>query len=85
MALVSTVDNASVGAKLEFREEHHVAVLIIHPLIVTKEDGTLIVWQDKFGDHNDNGQAGLPGNQFLKTNNIGILSCVLKHIPAIAE
>ena len=55
MALVSTVNNASTGAKLKFREEHCAAVLIIHPLIVMKEDGTLIVQQDEFGDCNDDG------------------------------
>ena len=44
MSLVSAVNDASLGAELEFGEECHVTVLIVYPFIVMEEDGTLIVW-----------------------------------------
>ena len=44
MMLVSAVNNAIMGAELELGEEHHAAVLIVNPLIVLKENGTLIIW-----------------------------------------
>ena len=57
MTLVGAVDNATMGVELELGEEHCVAILIVYPFIVPKENGTLVIWQDELDHHDDNGKA----------------------------
>ena len=57
MTLVGAVDNATMGVELELGEEHCVAILIVYPFIVPKENGTLVIWPDDLGHSNNNRKA----------------------------
>ena len=57
MALVGAVDDATMGAELEFKEEHCPAVPVVCTFIVLKENCTLVIWQDELGYSNNNGKS----------------------------
>ena len=85
MPLVGAVDDATMGAKLEFGEEHGLAVLVVYKFIVLKENCTLVIRQDELGYSNNDGKARFLCDKFIKTNHIGMSIGILKHIPVSAK
>ena len=81
MALVGAVDDATMGAKLEFGEESSPAVLVVHTFIVLKENCTLVIRQHGLGDSNNDGKSQFLCDKFIKTDHISTLICILEHIP----
>ena len=57
MAIVGAVDDATMGAKLEFGEERGLTVLVVYTFIVLKENCTLVIQQDELGYSNNDGKA----------------------------
>ena len=57
MSPIGAVNDAAMGMELKFREETGPAVLVIDALIVSKEDGTFVVWENKLGYSNNNGES----------------------------
>ena len=81
MALIGAVNDATMGAELEFREKCGPAVVVVGTFIVLKEDCTLVIWENELGYSNNNGKSQFMHNKFIKTNHIGIVSGILKYIP----
>ena len=81
MALIGAVDDATMGAELKFREEHGATVLVVDTLIVSKEDGALVVWENELGHGDNNGKSQFAGNKFIKTDHICIVIGIFKDIP----